>query len=505
MPFIHHGASDLRTRRISPRVLIGVAIVIVLGFSAICGSALLDMRQGDADLARQTSENLAATIDADIAGNIELYDLSLRAVVANMALPEIHQVGKPLRQLILFDHAATAAHFGAMQVMDSAGNVTIDSKTLDPVPRNDADEDYFTVHKRDPLFGLYISKPMVHNGAYAIVLSRRISGSDGSFQGVVAGSLRFSFFHDLIGRLQLRADDSITVVRQDGIAIMRSPFDMDVIGRDMSSGPVVQRALAYKSGSFEGSGAVDDIPRLYVWKDGYHPLVVIVGKSLRDIYGRWRVEATRIAAAAFALALLVCVSTMLLVRETGKRSAAEDALLRLATTDGLTGLGNRRRFDAVLQSEWQRALRSGDRLALLMIDADHFKSYNDLFGHQAGDKVLAGIASCIVDTVRRTTDCSARYGGEEFAVLMLGLSDEEAFETAERIRVKVKSLPAEVPVSVSVGVACVIPTPDMSASELVGAADAALYQAKARGRDQTFAAFSRPLGRDADFDRRIVA
>ena len=118
--------------------------------------------------------------------------------------------------------------------------------------------------------------------------------------------------------------------------------------------------------------------------------------------------------------------TLFLAREIGRRAKAEDRLEELATTDALTGLKNRRKFDATIDMEWRRAARQGTPVALMMIDADHFKAYNDTWGHQAGDQVLVGVAICISDSVRRAGDCAARYGGEEFAVLMPGLSPAEA-------------------------------------------------------------------------------
>src|SRR6202140_182583 len=192
-----------RPSRLSAKLLIVSSVVTVIGFSAICASVLLDMRRGEGELARQTLENLASSIDAEISRNIELYDLSLRAVASNMVIPEIKDVSKPIRHLILFDHAATARHFGAIQVFDAEGNLTIDASTFDPVPDNRADEEYFAVHRYDPDAGLFISRPTLHRGAYAIVLSRRISGADGKFLGVAAGSIRFSYSHDLFGRLHL--------------------------------------------------------------------------------------------------------------------------------------------------------------------------------------------------------------------------------------------------------------------------------------------------------------
>jgi diguanylate cyclase (GGDEF)-like protein len=125
-------------------------------------------------------------------------------------------------------------------------------------------------------------------------------------------------------------------------------------------------------------------------------------------------------------------------------------------------------------------------LALLMIDADHFKSYNDTFGHQAGDQMLVGIAICISDSVRRAGDCTARYGGEEFAVLLPGLSAVEALGVAETIRLKVQQWSDGPTVTtVSIGVASLTPAAAMEWSVLVKAADKALYAAKANGRNQS--------------------
>jgi diguanylate cyclase (GGDEF)-like protein len=125
-------------------------------------------------------------------------------------------------------------------------------------------------------------------------------------------------------------------------------------------------------------------------------------------------------------------------------------------------------------------------LALLMIDADYFKTYNDTFGHQAGDEVLVGIAICISDAVHRAGDCVARYGGEEFAVLLPGLSSVDALGMAETIRLKVQQWSGDPPVTtVSIGVASLTPDTAMEWSGLVNAADKALYAAKANGRNRS--------------------
>jgi diguanylate cyclase (GGDEF)-like protein len=494
MIFGRRGSEASQPWRLSAKLLIVSSVVTVLGFSAICASVMLDMRRGEEELARQTLENLASSIDADIARNVEVYDLSLRAVVSSMVMPEIKDLGKPMLHLILFDHAATARHFGAIQVFDAKGRLTIDASTLDPVPEDRSDEEYFRVHRDNPDAGLFISRPMLHRGAYAIVLSRRITGADGSFLGVVAGSIRFSYFHDLFGRLHLGPDDIITVLRRDGTIIMRTPFDLDVIGKNISSAPGLDRVLSEPSGAYSRPSVVDGVMRLFVWRNGSSPLVVQVGKTWTSILKLWRTEATRIGAILMALISFVLGVTLFLAREIGRRAKAEDRLEELATTDSLTGLKNRRKFDATIDLEWRRAARQNTPLALMMIDADHFKAYNDTWGHQAGDQVLVGVAICISDSVRRAGDCAARYGGEEFAVLLPGLSPAEALAVAETIRLKVELWSEEPQVTtVSIGVASMMPNAITDWAELVGAADKALYAAKANGRNCSILAASSKL------------
>ncbi|WP_284616541.1 GGDEF domain-containing protein [Aquabacterium humicola] len=185
------------------------------------------------------------------------------------------------------------------------------------------------------------------------------------------------------------------------------------------------------------------------------------------------------------------------LRDAEQRRRAEEALGQanaelsaLASTDALTGLPNRRQFDATLQKEWYRALRDGAPLALMMIDVDHFKALNDLFGHQTGDSFLARVGRLIRDSVRRAGDMAARYGGEEFAVVLPGTGSSGALDTAETIRRAVASadysaiVEGGYPISVSIGVAASVPLAGAGAAALVHNADAALYQAKRNGRNR---------------------
>jgi diguanylate cyclase (GGDEF)-like protein len=167
----------------------------------------------------------------------------------------------------------------------------------------------------------------------------------------------------------------------------------------------------------------------------------------------------------------------------------------LASLDGLTGVANRRRFDAVFAQEWARARREQSPVALLMIDTDQFKAFNDGYGHLAGDACLRSVAQAIAEVPGRPGDLVARYGGEEFAVLLPGSDASGAFRIAEAVRQAVYALglphhaTEEQRVTVSIGVASMVPVGEMEPDELIAASDRALYEAKHTGRNRVKMAF----------------
>jgi diguanylate cyclase (GGDEF)-like protein len=179
-------------------------------------------------------------------------------------------------------------------------------------------------------------------------------------------------------------------------------------------------------------------------------------------------------------------------------------LAALSSTDGLTGISNRRGFDAALESEWRRGARNGYTLALAMLDVDHFKAYNDHYGHQAGDRCLRQVADLIAARGRRTSDLVARYGGEEFALLCPATDAAEAMEAARDICEELAKLAlphAKSPhgvVTISIGVATVVPDEGASWSTLIDRADRALYKAKKSGRNRALLADPAGMALEAD-------
>lgn len=178
-------------------------------------------------------------------------------------------------------------------------------------------------------------------------------------------------------------------------------------------------------------------------------------------------------------------------RETEKLVELNRTLERLSSSDGLTGIANRRYFDDYLNREWLRGVRNGTGLAVVLLDVDHFKLFNDTYGHQGGDDCLRQVAGTLQSVLKRPTDLAARYGGEEFAAILPQTDEAGALAVAEQIRKAIEDLhirhassPVSTWVTVSIGVASFNVCQEGRQDTLLAAADQALYQAKRTGRNQ---------------------
>lgn len=175
----------------------------------------------------------------------------------------------------------------------------------------------------------------------------------------------------------------------------------------------------------------------------------------------------------------------------GRLKSLNQELILLSSTDALTQVANRRYFDERLEKEWRRIVREKGELAIVMIDVDHFKLYNDSLGHQQGDICLRKVALCIRDSLRRPADIVARYGGEEFILLLPNTTREGAVRVAEMVRENVINLDLPHPssetlemITVSIGIGFTQPEEDSLRRDIIAAADKALYQSKTSGRNK---------------------
>jgi diguanylate cyclase (GGDEF)-like protein len=341
---------------------------------------------------------------------------------------------------------------------------------------------------------------------WVIPVSRRINARDGGFAGVALVTLKVNFFERIYDELDIGRTGTVLLALADGTAVYRRPFDDKLIGTNISQGPVLQEVFRRGSGSSILVSRIDRVERLYSYRRVRGvPFIVAVGRTKDELLSSWKRASILIGAAA----LLVCAMAALLANRLFRQIVIRDQLdqqLRarsddlaqhnlglqvLAHTDKLTGIANRLMFDTVLERELKRAQRGDVCLSLILLDVDHFKKFNDRYGHPAGDSCLRGVGRVLAQQIIRAGDLAARYGGEEFAVILPNTDRTGAIAVAERIRLEILALatphgdaPAGV-VSASLGVATVAAGQEtqLRPADLIARADARLYEAKRGGRN----------------------
>jgi diguanylate cyclase (GGDEF)-like protein len=473
--------------------LVIAVLAICLCFCVTSAWVILEARRTTWKHAEEIGAMLASAAASDIARNIENLNLSLQGVIENLQTPGLDDLAPKFRQILLFDRSTTAQHLSSLVVVREDGSIRFDSRKLTPSSENLADRDYFRIHKYNDFVGLFISRPIRSRltGTSIIVFSRRLSHPDGSFAGVVVGAMKLDYFEDLFKSIALGPHASVTLARTDGIVLIRSPENSDFFERDPHPARIIDLFSENPSGYFETKASTNGEVRLFNYRQiGSLPILVAIGQTADDIYAQWWPQAYAIGALMVAL-LMSTIALMIFLRRSLKlQRLAEAELTALATTDGLTGLANRRSFNAAIDRQWRWARRTSSSLGLLMIDADNFKSFNDTFGHQAGDRLLTLLAGSITKNLQRPGDLGARYGGDEFAVLLPDTSLEGAETIARHIRhafvaaCHAANIAAQYS-RLSIGIACLQPADPDDSHALIAAADKALYRAKSLGRNRT--------------------
>ena len=515
LPSIGAAVRTLVSDRAS-RLIAGSGLCLVAGLTLFGFYLCADLHDGAWRNAERNAENLLALIEESVGREVRTYDKSLREAAARAARPDIVSLDPDLQRLTIFDTTARASSVGTSAITDAAGRVRFIS---DPDQRTSSDLaglPEFQAQRTDRTIGLIISatdrsRPSDRS---TIRLTRRIENPDGSFAGIVTGTFSLDDFQTLFERLSIEDGSTVNLVHRDGTLFVRAPYRASAIGRSIAAGQPYRHFRTFERGRYLGQAYIDGTQRLYVFANIRDlPLIVAVAVSTESIRAAWIHRAGIVSALILSLSALVFGLTVLLQREVGRRAvreassrAANAELSLLARTDGLTGLPNRRSYDEVLTTAWQRAIRTGEPLSLLIVDADHFKQFNDRFGHHRGDAVLKAMAGCL----RHALDpgaISCRIGGEEFAVILPGLDAEAAQAAAECVRRSVVNLQiAHAPevgsvATVSIGLASASPRTGDSPDALFAAADGALYAAKSAGRNRVRAA-PRPEADPAPLVRR---
>jgi diguanylate cyclase (GGDEF)-like protein len=398
----------------------------------------------------------------------------------------------------------------AIFIFDKDGRTLANSKEKQDVDSNNADREYFAFHKTRSDLGPYVGAPVRsrNNGMWIIPLSRRLNDVDGHFAGVVLATLSLDYFNAFYAEYDIGHDGAILLALNRGIQLVRWPMLPNSVGRDVSTGPLFATYAQHgESGRATFISPGDGVERLVAYNRlPHYPVLVSAALSKDEVLAEWR-RATLVQGVIIAFIVLVLgyLGFRLVEQITLRTTAEEEArhtgeallglnrtLEKLAMQDGLTGLANRRQFDTALQNELSRATRSASSLALIMIDVDHFKKYNDIYGHLAGDECLRQISRVIQSAEGRSGDLAARYGGEEFALLLPSTDVSGALKVAEDIRKTIHELKIRHDgnfkgvVTISAGVNALEPVTDADTpASLIRVADEALYAAKSSGRDQS--------------------
>lgn len=469
----------------SRRLLALVGLVLIGGMWAYTAWSILDLRRQAWDRIQHDADTLLGTSERALARDIELYDLSLRMVAERVNTLALEGVAPQVRHLALFDRVSQARGYGSIFVLNEHGQAFLDSGSVIPRRLDGSDRLYFTVHRDNPETGLFIGSPWVTriSGREMIPLSRRFAYADGSFAGVIVGAIDLQYFREVFDRLKGNRHFAVTLQFGDGSAAVSRPTADGV--------PETAKVGVTKTG------------RVGPW-----PMSVVITVPAAAIRQAWAPRVRPILAIALILTAGVVVALALLYRELTLRVVAERRAIaaqaefeRLAATDALTGLGNRRRFETTLATIADPARRAD--WALLLLDTDHFKRYNDRYGHPAGDLALQSVGAVLAEQAFLCGGSAFRIGGEEFA-LLVPRPESQALIVAEAVRTAIADLAlphVEHPrgiLTLSIGLAHGSRMGDAPVKGWLSAADEALYAAKRQGRDRVCLATATPPTDAAD-------
>lgn len=491
------------------RSVVGLLVAVCLSMIAIVIWEAWNSRQYHLHDKEVAMSNLAQTLASQAQATIRQADTLLLTLVDRVEDEGFDPARLPHLERLLAAQRNELSQLHGLFVYDEAGRWVANSNGAVLPDANNADREYFIYHRDHPDRGPHLGPSIKSrsSGEWIMTVSRRINHADGRFAGVALATIYLSHFLGLYDSIDMGSNGVINLIADDATIVVRRPFNPAEIGTSVANGPLFKQLLPKgSSGTATVKSAVDGVERVVGFRrvEGY-PLVIFAALDKQEVLASWR-EASALSAGIVALLLSFLgvlgyrlINLMKqqnriqgeLLDAQGRLIEVNRSLELLALEDALTGLSNRRQFDLFIQSEMGRARRSLTGLALLMVDVDHFKLFNDEYGHLAGDECLRNISTIITQNIQRPGDLAARYGGEEFAVVLPGTDYVGAFLVAEKIRRAVQQAAIHHSggtggtVTVSLGVAAYDPASQDQADDLIGAADKALYVAKASGRNMS--------------------
>jgi diguanylate cyclase (GGDEF)-like protein len=498
----------IRSRRLKRMPVLWLAglftLLVCVSITSITVWQLRQTRIHELDIANTNVANLSRSMAQHADDAFDQAHIAVSAVVERLSYDGFGAASSSRMHDYLRATAASVEQLQGLFIYDKDGYWAGTSLSQIPANANNADREYFRFHQTMASTLPHVG-PAIRSrstGDWIIPVSRRVDDSAGNFAGVVLATIELNYFERFFERFDIGKHGVITLAMADGTVLARRPMLENVRGTSIGEGELFRlHVKEHYEGTANVVSMLDHEQRLYGYKklDRY-PMVLLAGLSQREVLDEWRQYAWR------SLAIIICVVVanllfgVLLFQQIrfglnaeSQLRIASHSLEKLALQDSLTGLANRRHFQEILGLEFHNGQSNLHPLSLIMIDIDLFKSYNDTYGHVAGDKCIIAVAECVRSTLNRTGDLAVRYGGEEMAVFLPYSEVQGAVSLAEKIRLAVLSRALEHQgnpigiVSISLGVYGCQARECQTPEDFVKRADAALYAAKHQGRNRTVA------------------
>jgi diguanylate cyclase len=484
------------------RLTVSFMLVVVLAFIAVEGWRMWRDYRSTFDSARDSVTNLARATAQHAEDAIRQVDVLTGTLGERVEGDGLQNINVPRIHKLLAQQSKIMPQLHGLFIYGADGQWIVTDKETTPEPANNADRDYFQYHRTHEDKNVRIGEVVKSRSTNDLIIpiSRRLNNLDGSFAGVLLGTIKVSYFVDYYGDFKIDDKGALVLAMRNGTILVRRPFIESVVGKSLADSEIFKRYLPNASqGIAEVKAVVDDTERLYGYRAlTTYPLVVEAGLSRDSIIAPWRRDLLKTGWVLVVLIGVLAVFGLIVLSQLRQRMVTERKLRRahqamrdMALTDSLTGLGNRRRLDTALPEQIRLAARQGSTLSLIMLDVDYFKRYNDSYGHAAGDDCLGAVGTAIQQAVKRPGDLAVRYGGEEFTVLLPNTDSAGAVQVAEEILQAIRALHIEHcahplgKVTASAGITTARPSfESVTPASLIKAADALLYVAKQQGRNR---------------------
>ncbi|MDU8502141.1 sensor domain-containing diguanylate cyclase [Pseudomonas syringae] len=494
----------LTSTRLAPSVLTKA----LLGFIAlVCLSLILatvwQMNQSKRErvaTAKIAVSNIVLAAEQQAQDTLRQADNTLRDLVERVEHDGVEGAQQARLAKLMAQDVVNVDGIQGLFIYDAQGKWVANSFSQGIQVKNNSDRAYFAYHRDNADESIHVGSIVESRitGEMVIPISRRINAADGTFAGVALATVPVAYFQSFFKRMDVDDKGVIFLALNNGDLLARRPTLTALMTTNVAKGDLFTSYLPYSdSGTAVIKSVVDGVERIYAYRrvSGL-PIVAAAGVSCQHVFAPWWAYAYRSMALVGMIILALVLLGMLLYRQIqhlitaeNKLSIAQTELEIIAQTDSLTHLANRRCFDATLQKEWGRASRNNSVTAIILLDIDWFKQYNDCYGHLRGDDCLRQIAEIIGSCINRAGDLAARYGGEEFVILLAETDLAGALSVAEKVRLGIENALIEHSgspvgnVTISSGVVAINAPEKEDYTAALKEADRLLYCAKTRGRN----------------------